>query len=110
MVLSRFVVYGKGMKERIIQRITDSAFWRSIFRTGMPDTDLKRSLLIYNNFFLHIFPAKIKRHGLKFAYTFCLGGISCLLLFHSALPFGNKILGRCRRIRHKEYISSDRRW
>jgi hypothetical protein len=52
------------MKKGILQRISDSAVWRSIFRTGMPDTDLKRSLLIYNNFFLHIFPAKIKRHGL----------------------------------------------
>ncbi len=67
------------MRKGITQRITDSAFWRSIFRTGVPDTDLKRSLLIYNNFFLHIFPAKIKRHGLRFAFTFCLGGISCLL-------------------------------
>ena len=44
-----------------------------------PDTDLKRSMLIYHNFFLHIFPAKMKRHGLQFSYTFCLGGISCLL-------------------------------
>jgi quinol-cytochrome oxidoreductase complex cytochrome b subunit len=67
------------MRKGGFKHITDSIIWRSIFRTGTPDTDLKRSLLIYNNFFLHIFPAKIKRHGLQFSYTFCLGGISCLL-------------------------------
>jgi len=67
------------MKKGILQRISDSVVWRSIFRTGIPDTDLKRSMFIYHNFFLHIFPVKIKRHGLRFTYTFCLGGISLLL-------------------------------
>src|SRR4030043_944467 len=67
------------MRKGVFERISESAVWRSIFRTGIPDTDLKRSLVIFNNFFLHIFPAKMKRHGLKFSYTFCLGGISCLL-------------------------------
>lgn len=67
------------MRKRIFKLITDSAIWRSIFRTGLPDTDLKRSMLMYNNFLLHIFPVKMKRHGLQFSYTFCLGGITCLL-------------------------------
>src|SRR3989337_3741458 len=67
------------MRKGILQRITDSEAWRSIFRTGIPDTDLKRSMLMFNNFFLHIFPVKMKPHGLRFCYTFCLGGISFLL-------------------------------
>ncbi|MDI7261113.1 MAG: cytochrome b N-terminal domain-containing protein [Thermodesulfobacteriota bacterium] len=67
------------MKTGILQRILESTIWRSIFRTGIPDTDLKRSMLMFNNFFLHIFPVKMKRHGLSFCYTFCLGGISFLL-------------------------------
>jgi quinol-cytochrome oxidoreductase complex cytochrome b subunit len=67
------------MRKRLLQHISESAVWRSIFRTGIPDTDLKRSMVMYHNFFLHIFPAKMKRHGLRFSYTFCLGGISCLL-------------------------------
>jgi len=70
---------GASLKKGLIQRIAESAIWRSIFRTGIPDTDLKRSMVMYHNFFLHIFPAKMKRHGLRFSYTFCLGGISCLL-------------------------------
>ena len=67
------------MRKGILQRIADSAVWRSVFRTGIPDTDLKRSMLMFQNFFLHIFPVKMKQHGLRFSYTFCLGGISCLL-------------------------------
>ncbi len=67
------------MRKGILQRITDSEAWRSIFRTGIPDTELKRSMLMFNNFFLHIFPVKMKRHGLRLSYTFCLGGISFLL-------------------------------
>ena len=67
------------MRKGILQRISDSAIWRSIFRTGIPNTDLKRSMLMYHNFFLHIFPVKMKSHGLLFSYTFCLGGISCLV-------------------------------
>src|SRR4030042_2042022 len=65
---------GASLKKGLIQRISESAIWRSIFRTGMPDTDLKRSMVMYYNFFLHIFPAKMKRHGLRFSYPFCLGG------------------------------------
>jgi len=67
------------MKKTFFQRIAGSAIWRSIFRTGIPDTFLKRSMVMYNSFFLHIFPVKMKRHGLQFSFTFCLGGISCLL-------------------------------
>jgi len=67
------------MRKGILQRISGSAIWRSIFRTGIPNTDLKRSMLMYHNFFLHIFPVKMKSHGLRFSYTFCLGGISCLI-------------------------------
>ncbi len=34
------------MNRRILKRISESAIWRSIFRTGIPDTDLKRSMFI----------------------------------------------------------------
>lgn len=67
------------MKRGLFQRIAQWAFWQSIFRTGLPDTELKRSMMMFSSFFLHIFPVKMKKHGLRFTYTFCLGGISCLL-------------------------------
>ena len=29
-----------------------------------------------NNVFLHIHPVRVRQHAVKFAYTFCLGGLS----------------------------------
>ncbi len=63
----------------MIERLIQSRFFKSIFRSGLPDTPLKKSMVMYNNFLLHFFPVKIKRHGIKFTFTYCLGGISLLL-------------------------------
>lgn len=46
---------------------------------GYPDTDLKRSTVVTGNLFLHLHPVKVRRHALKFHYTFCLGGTAFLL-------------------------------
>ena len=32
-----------------------------------------------NNVLYHLHPTKVKRHGLKLTYTFCLGGLSFFL-------------------------------
>ena len=32
-----------------------------------------------NNVLYHLHPVKVKRHGLKLTYTFCLGGLSFFL-------------------------------
>jgi quinol-cytochrome oxidoreductase complex cytochrome b subunit len=61
------------------EKISQSRVYKSIFRSGLPDTPLKKSMVMFNNFVLHLFPVKIKRHGVTFAFTYCLGGISFLL-------------------------------
>ena len=56
--------------------------WGALYREGYPgypDTDLKRSTLITGNLLLHLHPVKVRRHALKFGYTFCLGGTAFLL-------------------------------
>ena len=63
----------------IYQKITESYVYKSIIRHGYPDNDLDRSLLMNNNFFLHLHPIKMRKHGLKLNYTFGLGGISFFL-------------------------------
>ncbi|MBU2494250.1 MAG: cytochrome b N-terminal domain-containing protein [Bacteroidetes bacterium] len=63
----------------IIEKLKSSRLAKSIIRHGNPDNDLDRSLLMNNNFFLHLHPVKINKHGLKFNYTFGLGGISFFL-------------------------------
>src|SRR5947199_2906648 len=51
----------------------------SIYRKGYKDTSRDRALATMNNVLWHLHPTKVKRHGLKLTYTFCLGGISFFL-------------------------------
>jgi quinol-cytochrome oxidoreductase complex cytochrome b subunit len=79
----RFSGEEEGMVQgrKVADRISRWRVYKSIFRSGLPDTPLKKSMVMFNNFFLHIFPVKIKRHGVGFTFTYCLGGISFLLFF-----------------------------
>ncbi len=63
----------------------EGAFWKSIFRPGSiyrpgyRDTSRDRALATMNNVLYHLHPVKLKRHGLKLTYTYCLGGMSFFL-------------------------------
>src|SRR4029079_16754193 len=63
----------------------ESELWKSvfrpgsIFRRGYKDTSRDRALATMNNVLYHLHPVKVKRHGLKLTYTFCLGGLSFFL-------------------------------
>src|SRR4029079_12814971 len=65
--------------------IREGEFWKSIFRPGSifrrgyKDTQRDRALAMMNNVLYHLHPVKVKRHGLKLTYTFCLGGLSFFL-------------------------------
>jgi quinol-cytochrome oxidoreductase complex cytochrome b subunit len=61
----------KGLKE--------SQVWRSLFRQPYPTTSRTRALAVMNNVFLHLHPVRVKRHAVRYTYTFCLGGISFFL-------------------------------
>lgn len=63
----------------LLDRFRQSSLWRSIFRQGYPDTDENRALVMFNTFFLHIHPVKVKKHTLKVSYTWGLGVISFVL-------------------------------
>jgi len=51
----------------------------SLFRQGLPVTDLERSEVVYHNFFLHVHPVKVHRNTLRLGYTLGLGLISFYL-------------------------------
>jgi quinol-cytochrome oxidoreductase complex cytochrome b subunit len=54
--------------------------YKSIYRTtAFPKTERERSEAFFNSFLLHIQPAKIEKHALRFTYTFGLGLISFYL-------------------------------
>ena len=65
--------------ERMDQSIRRSAVWRSLFRQPYPRDERSRAYAVMNNVFLHIHPVRVRQHAVKFAYTFCLGGLSFFL-------------------------------
>lgn len=69
-------VPGPGDLMRVVK---DSAVWRSLFRQPYPTTSRTRALAVMNNVFLHLHPVRVKKHAVRYTYTFCLGGISFFL-------------------------------
>jgi len=73
--------------------------WRSIFRSGTGASTLRRSLVIQQDVFLHLFPTKVRRRMLGFSATWYLGsltfgtfvilvttGILLMLYYHPSVP------------------------
>jgi len=73
--------------------------WRSIFRSGTGTSTLRRSLVIQQDVFLHLFPTKVRRRMLDFSVTWYLGsltfgtfvilvttGILLMLYYHPSVP------------------------
>ncbi len=63
----------------LVDRITSSQIYRSIVRSGYPDTPRNQALVVLGNVYLHLHPVRLRRHALAIPYTFCLGGLSFFL-------------------------------
>ncbi len=63
----------------VVRVVKESQIWRSFFRQPYPSTSRTRALAVMNNVFLHLHPVRVKRHAVRYTYTFCLGGISFFL-------------------------------
>jgi quinol-cytochrome oxidoreductase complex cytochrome b subunit len=63
----------------LVRAVKESALWRSLFRQPYPSTSRTRALAVMNNVFLHLHPVRVKKHAVRYTYTFCLGGISFFL-------------------------------
>jgi quinol-cytochrome oxidoreductase complex cytochrome b subunit len=70
-------------RRTLADRLYDAAFqnrlWRSIFRSGYPNTPRNQMLVVATNVFLHLHPTRIHRTHVKITHTFCLGGLSFFL-------------------------------
>lgn len=69
----------KDRLKKATDAIVESQLWKSIFRHSYEDTPRNRVLQVMSNVFLHLHPAKVRRHGLRMRYTWCMGGITFLM-------------------------------
>ena len=69
----------RGIGDRLYEFTVQNRVWRSIFRSGYPNTPRNQMLAIATNVFLHLHPTRIHRTHVKITHTFCLGGLSFFL-------------------------------
>jgi quinol-cytochrome oxidoreductase complex cytochrome b subunit len=62
--------------------LRNTRVWRSVFRGGSGESNLRRSLAVQQNVFLHLASVKIRRRALDFSVTWYLGTLSlgCFLI------------------------------
>ena len=82
-----------------IQDIRGTRVWRSVFRGGSGPNNLRRSMAIQQNVFLHLASVKARKKALEFSVTWYLGtlsfgtfmilvvtGILLMLYYHPSAP------------------------
>ena len=85
--------------DNLVSQVRENRIWRSIFRSGSGDSNLRRSLFVQQNVFLHLFSIKARKRVLEFSATWYLGaltfgtflilvitGILLMLYYHPSAP------------------------
>jgi quinol-cytochrome oxidoreductase complex cytochrome b subunit len=60
----------------VLDRLRASSVYRSIVRHGASDSNRNRSLVVFENLFLHVHPVKVREKTLRFRHTYWLGGVT----------------------------------
>ena len=63
----------------IVEMITDTQIWKSVFRHPMPTDRRNRVVVMLTNFFLHLHPVSVRKQGIALSYTWCMGGTTFFL-------------------------------
>src|SRR3990170_1170531 len=69
----------KGFNEQLYELLFRNYVWRSIFRTGYPNTPRNQMLVVATNVFLHLHPTRLHKTHVRITHTYCLGGLSFFL-------------------------------
>jgi quinol-cytochrome oxidoreductase complex cytochrome b subunit len=85
--------------DHMVDQVRESRIWRSIFRSGSGESNLRRALFVQQNVFLHLFSVKARKRTLEFRATWYLGaltfgtflilvitGILLMLYYHPSVP------------------------
>jgi quinol-cytochrome oxidoreductase complex cytochrome b subunit len=67
------------LSKRLWTSFAQTRVGRSVFRVGLPESNLERSQAMVSSFLLHMQPAKVHRHSLRASYSLGLGLISLYL-------------------------------
>jgi quinol-cytochrome oxidoreductase complex cytochrome b subunit len=59
-----------ALLDKIKNDIVESHVWKSIFRHGYEDTPRNRVMMVTSNVFLHLHPAKVRRHAVRMRFTY----------------------------------------
>ena len=69
----------RSVGDRVYDAVFHNFVWRSVFRSGYPNTPRNQMLAIATNVFLHLHPTRLHRTHVRVTHTFCLGGLSFFL-------------------------------
>jgi cytochrome b6 len=67
---------GPGLGDFIYDKLFHNYIWRSVFRSGYPNTPRNQMLAIATSVFLHLHPTRLPKTHVKVTHTYCLGGLS----------------------------------
>lgn len=67
---------GPGLGDFVYDKLFHNYIWRSIFRSGYPNTPRNQMLAVATSVFLHLHPTRIHKTHVKITHTYCLGGLS----------------------------------
>jgi quinol-cytochrome oxidoreductase complex cytochrome b subunit len=65
-----------GFGDFLYDKLFHNYIWRSVFRSGYPNTPRNQMLAIATNVFLHLHPTRIHKTHVKITHTYCLGGLT----------------------------------
>ena len=67
---------GPGFGDFLYDKLFHNYIWRSVFRSGYPNTPRNQMLAVATSVFLHLHPTRIHKTHVRITHTYCLGGLS----------------------------------
>ncbi|MEE8369577.1 MAG: selenite/tellurite reduction operon b-type cytochrome ExtP [Dehalococcoidia bacterium] len=64
------------LQGRVFGMLFGNYIWRSVFRSGYPNTPRNQMLVVATNVFLHLHPTRIHRTHIKITHTYCAGTLT----------------------------------
>jgi quinol-cytochrome oxidoreductase complex cytochrome b subunit len=89
-----------SLADKLYDKLFHNYVWKSIFRTGYPNTPRNQMLIVATNVFLHLHPTRIHRTHVKITHTYCLGGLS-FFMFLGLTITTNVQFGQLMRNMHR---------